>query len=111
MSEGGGIMSEGGYFKCRRGGTADFSYLGFNLNYQSMTPCYIITYEVTGPCAINVNNVERTAWEPSPGDPKGRCRVFFKDGKQVLLDEDCEAYNNKAPYCSPERPAGITVYD
>jgi hypothetical protein len=70
-----------------------------------MEPCYILTYSVQGACAVNVNSVDSVE-----DKPMGRCQVNFQNGSRLLLDEACEAYHNKAPYCSTERPADIPVY-
>jgi hypothetical protein len=85
--------------------------LPLNQKCSYMNPCYILTYEIGGECAVNVNNVERIEDESNGGNPKARCRLYFKDGKVVILDEGCEAYNNKAPLCSMDRPTEIKVYD
>ncbi|QHS59169.1 hypothetical protein [Chitinophaga agri] len=75
-----------------------------------MNPCYILTYSLTGECAVNINNVERIAPESQGEIPAGRCRLHFRDGSELLLDESCEIYREKAALCSPSRPKDIIIY-
>lgn len=75
-----------------------------------MNPCYIITYSITDPCIVNVNSVNRTKSEDQGAIPNGRCRLYFEDGSELLLDEACDAYENKKQYCNPSHPQDLPVY-
>jgi hypothetical protein len=68
-------------------------------------PCYIITYMLTGPCAVNHDSVVDT--EDQPGD---HCLLHFQDGSQLRLEEGCETYLAKVPACSQTPPDDMPVY-
>lgn len=73
-----------------------------------MEPCFVNTYYQEGPCAVDINAINK--YEDEQEGDFNKCRLYFNDGTELRLEESCEDFQVKRQQCRTSPPTDLPVF-